>query len=236
MLSCASGTPSVCNPTVSKRSSCPPIPTSWKRFETLWASTLAPPDGALVLSVDEKSKIQALDRTQLVFPIRPGLPERQSHDYTRHGTTTLFAALDTTTAKVIGQCHERHRHQEFIRFLNLVDQPVPSDLDIHLIVDNYATHKTEPVKKWLLKRPPYHLHFTPTSASWLNVVERLFAELTSREIRRGTFNSVEQLKQTISEYLDQPNENPKPFNWTATADEIFSKVKRFCERTSLTLH
>lgn len=197
---------------------------------------LNPPDRALVLSVDEKSQIQALDRTQLVFPIRPGLPERQSHDYTRHGTTTLFAALDTATGKVIGQCHQRHRHQEFIKFLNVVDQQVPNDLDVHLIVDNYATHKTEPVKKWLLKHPRYHLHFTPTSASWLNVVERFFAEITSRQIRRGTFNSVEQLKQTITEYLDQHNENPKPFHWTATADEIFSKVKRFCERTSLTQH
>lgn len=197
---------------------------------------LHPPDRALVLSVDEKSQIQALDRTQLVFPIRPGLPERQSHDYTRHGTTSLFAALDTATGRVIGQCHERHRHQEFIKFLNLIERQVPHDLDVHLILDNYATHKTEPVRKWLHKHPRYQLHFTPTSASWLNVVERFFAELTNRKIRRGTFTSVEQLKQTIMEYLDQHNENPRPFHWTATADEILSKLKRFCERTSLTGH
>ncbi len=197
---------------------------------------LNPPDRALVLSVDEKSQIQALDRTQLVFPIRPGLPERQSHDYTRHGTTTLFAALDTATGKVIGQCHQRHRQGEFIKFLNLIDTQVSPDLDVHLIVDNYATHKTEKVKKWFLKHPRYFIHFTPTSASWLNMVERFFAELTNRQIRRGTFNSVQHLKQAIMEYLDQHNENPKPFNWIATADEILSKVKIFCERTHLTGH
>jgi len=197
---------------------------------------LHPPDRALVLSVDEKSQIQALDRTQLAFPIRPGLPERQSHDYTRHGTTSLFAALDTATGRVIGQCHGRHRHQEFIRFLNLIEQKVPQDLDVHLILDNYATHKTEPVKRWLHKHPRYQVHFTPTSASWLNVVERFFAELTNRQIRRGTFNSVQQLQQAIMAYLDHHNEQPTPFQWTATADDILSKVKRFCERTSLTGH
>jgi len=197
---------------------------------------LNPPERALVLSVDEKSQIQALDRTQLVFPIRPGLPERQSHDYTRHGTTSLFAALDTATGKVIGQCHARHRQQEFIKFLDLIGQRVPKNLDVHLIAGNYATHKTDAVKKWFLKHPRYHIHFTPTSASWLNVVERFFAELTNRQIRRGTFNSVEQLKQTIMEYLDQHNENPRPFNWTATANEIFAKINRFCVRTSNSLH
>lgn len=197
---------------------------------------LNPPDRALVLSVDEKSQIQALDRTQLAFPIRPGLPERQSHDYTRHGTTTLFAALDTATGKVIGQCHQRHRQDEFVKFLNLIDTQVSPELDVHLIVDNYATHKTEKVKKWFLKHPRYHIHFTPTSASWLNMVERFFADLTTRQIRRGTFRSVGQLKQSIMDYLDQHNENSKPFNWTATADEILSKVKRFCERTSRTEH
>ncbi len=145
-----------------------------------------PPARALVLSVDEKSQIQALDRTQLIFPLRPGLPERQSHDYTRHGTTTLFAALDTATGTVIGQCHQRHRQDEFIKFLNLIDSKVSPDLDVHLIADNYATHKTEAVKKWFLKHPRYHIHFTPTSASWLNVVERFFAELTNRQIRRGS--------------------------------------------------
>jgi len=197
---------------------------------------LNPPERAMVLSVDEKSQIQALDRTQLIFPIRPGLPERQSHDYTRHGTTTLFAALDTATGKVIGQCHQRHRQDEFIKFLNLIDTQVSPELDVHLIADNYATHKTEAVKKWFVKHPRYHIHFTPTSASWLNVVERFFAELTNRQIRRGSFNSVNQLKQTIMEYLDHHNENPNPFKWTATADEILSKVKRFCERSQNSEH
>lgn len=195
-----------------------------------------PPERALVLSVDEKSQIQALDRTQLLFPIRPGLPARQSHDYTRHGTTTLFAALDIATGNVIGQCHQRHRHDEFIKFLNLIDTKVSQELDVHLIADNYATHKTDAVKKWFLKHPRYHIHFTPTSASWLNVVERFFAELTNRQIRRGTFNSVEHLKKTIMEYLDHHNENTKPLAWTASADEILSKVKRFCERSQNSGH
>ncbi len=197
---------------------------------------LNPPERALVLSVDEKSQIQALDRTQLIFPIRPGLPERQSHDYNRHGTTTLFAALDTATGKVIGQCHQRHRQDEFIKFLNLIDTQVSPELDVHLIADNYATHKTDAVKKWFVKHPRYHIHFTPTSASWLNVVERFFAELTNRQIRRGSFNSVNQLKQVIMDYLDHHNENPKPFKWTASADEILSKVKRFCERSQNSQH
>ncbi len=197
---------------------------------------LNPPDRALVLSVDEKSQIQALDRTQLAFPIRPGLPERQSHDYIRHGTTTLFAALNTKTGEVIGKCHQRHRQDEFIKFLNLINTNVPSELDVHLIVDNYATHKTERVKKWLLKHPRYQLHFTPTSASWLNMIERFFAELTNKRIRRGTFYSVAQLIKAITEYLEMHNENPRPFVWTKSADEILSKVKRFCERTSRAGH
>lgn len=197
---------------------------------------LHPPDRALVLSVDEKSQIQALDRTQLIFPIRPGLPERQSHDYTRHGTTSLFAALDTATGKVIGQCHQRHRQQEFLQFLKLIDQQVPSDLDVHLILDNYATHKTDAVKKWFLKHPRYHAHFTPTSASWLNVVERFFGELTQKRIRRGSFNSVAELKTAITEYVEHHNQNPKPFTWTADADLILAKVKSVCERTSISGH
>jgi len=197
---------------------------------------LNPPERALVLSVDEKSQIQALDRTQLAFPIRPGLPERQSHDYTRHGTTTLFAALDMATGKVIGQCHQRHRQDEFIKFLNLIDTQVSPELDVHLIVDNYATHKTEKVKKWFLKHPRYYIHFTPTSASWLNMVERFFAELTNKKIRRGTFRSTSQLKKSIMNYLDHHNQNSKPFEWIATADQILSKVQSFCERTSRTEH
>ena len=195
-----------------------------------------PPQRALVLSVDEKSQIQALDRTQLAFPIRPGLPERQSHDYTRHGTTTLFAALDAATGQVIGQCHPRHRQDEFIKFLNLIDTRIPPKLDVHLIVDNYATHKTERVKKWFLKHPRYQIHFTPTSASWLNMVERFFAELTNKRIRRGTFHSVNQLKTAITDYLETHNENPRPFVWAKSADEIIAKVKRFCERTSNSEH
>lgn len=197
---------------------------------------LNPPDRALVLSVDEKSQIQALDRTQLAFPIRPGLPERQSHDYTRHGTTTLFAALNTKTGEVVGQFHQRHRQDEFIKFLNLINTNVSPELDVHLIVDNYATHKTERVKKWLLKHPRYQLHFTPTSASWLNMIERFFAELTNKRIRRGTFRSVAQLQTAITDYLEMHNENPKPFVWTKSADKILSKVKRFCERTSRAGH
>jgi transposase len=197
---------------------------------------LNPPDRALVLSVDEKSQIQALDRTQLAFPIRPGLPERQSHDYTRHGTTTLFAALNVKTGEVIGQCHQRHRQDEFIKFLDLIETQVPPELDVHLIVDNYATHKTERVKKWLLKHPRYQLHFTPTSASWLNMIERFFAEITNKRIRRGTFHSVAQLKKAITDYLEMHNENPKPFVWTKSANEILAKVKRFCERTSRAVH
>jgi transposase len=197
---------------------------------------LHPPERALVLSVDEKSQIQALDRTQLVFPIRPGLPARQSHDYTRHGTTSLFAALDTATGNVIGQCHPRHRHQEFLKFLDLIDRNVPPELDVHLVMDNYGTHKTESVHRWLLKRPRYHVHFTPTSASWLNVVERFFAELTEKRIRRGTFTSVAHLKGAIMDYLDHHNDRAKPFAWTATADDIFAKLARFCERTSLSGH
>jgi len=195
-----------------------------------------PPERALVLSVDEKSQIQALDRTQLAFPIRPGLPERQTHDYTRHGTVSLFAALNTATGMVIGQCHQRHRHQEFFKFLDLIDRQVPRELDIHLIMDNYGTHKTDSVKRWLLKRPRYHVHFTPTSASWLNLIERFFAELTEKRIRRGTFTSVDQLNQGIMDYLDAHNERAKPFIWTVTADDIFAKVTRFCERTHLTGH
>ena len=197
---------------------------------------LNPPERALVLSVDEKSQIQALDRTQLAFPIRPGLPERQSHDYTRNGTITLFAALNAKTGEVIGKCHHRHRQDEFIKFLNLINTNVHSELDVHLIVDNHATHKTERVKKWLLKHPRYQPHFTPTSASWLNMIERFFAELTNKRIRRGTFYSVAQLIKAITDYLEMHNEKPKPFVWTKSADEILSKVKRFCERTSRAGH
>jgi transposase len=197
---------------------------------------LNPPDRALVLCVDEKSQVQALDRTRLVLPLRPGIPERQTHDYIRHGTTSLFAALDIKTGRVIGACHRRHRQEEFVKFLDVIESRVPPDLDVHLVLDNYGTHKAPKVKRWFLRHPRYHLHFTPTSASWLNQVERFFAEITRRRIRRGTFESVRSLEQAIREYLQVHNRNPKAFVWAATADEILANVKRFCERTSETGH
>lgn len=192
---------------------------------------LDPPDNAVVFCVDEKSQIQALNRTQPLLPMDMDFPEARTHHYVRHGTTSLFAALNTATGEVLGACHRRHRHQEFLQFLAQIEVTVPADLDVHLIVDNYATHKTPKVRRWLAKRPRWHIHFTPKGASWLNLVERFFAELTTRRIRRGTFRSVAALEQAIREYLDQHNEDPKPFVWTATAEEIFGKLYRLCERT-----
>jgi transposase len=197
---------------------------------------LNPPEHALVLSVDEKSQVQALDRTRPVLPLRPGLAERQTHDYIRHGTTSLFAALDVKTGKVIGECHRRHRAQEFLKFLQEVDGQLPAEPHVHLVMDNYGTHKTPRVKRWFARHPRYHLHFTPTSASWLNQVERFFAEITRRRIRRGTFTHVRELEQAIHDYLKHHNRKPKPFVWTATAHTILNKVKRFCERTYVTQH
>jgi transposase len=197
---------------------------------------LQPPDRALVLSVDEKSQIQALDRSAPVLPLRPGQPERHAHDYIRHGTTTLFAALDVRTGRVIGECHARHRAREFRRFLDTVDAAVPRHLDVHLILDNYATHKTALIRRWLAKRPRYHVHFTPTSASWLNLVERWFVELTEKQIRRGVHRSTRELVDAIQHYLAATNETAKPFIWTKTADEILASVARFCERTSNSGH
>src|SRR5271167_1116936 len=185
---------------------------------------LNPPDRALVLCVDEKSQIQALDRTAPLLPMRPGQLERRSHDYTRHGTTSLFAAFDVKTGKVIGECHRRHRSTEFRKFLDTIDQAVPGDLDVHLILDNYGTHKTAPVRRWLAKRPRFHVHFTPTSASWINLVERWFAALTEKQIRRGVHRSVHQLEAAIKSYLALTNASPRPFIWTKTADEILSSV------------
>ena len=193
---------------------------------------LNPPDKALVLCVDEKSQIQALDRSQPVLPMRPGQAERRSHDYIRHGTTSLFAALDIATGSVIGRLHRRHRSKEFRKFLDAIDAAVPRDLDVHLILDNYGTHKTPAIRRWLAKRPRYHLHFTPTSASWLNLVERWFAGLTAKRIRRGVFRSTRQLETAIKDYLAVYNENPQPFVWTKTADDILKSVARFCMRTS----
>jgi transposase len=185
-----------------------------------------PPENALVLCVDEKSQIQALDRTQPMLPLRPGIPERQTHDYKRYGTTTLFAALNLIDGNVIAQCQPRHRHQEFLRFLRRIDRSVPAELDIHIVLDNYGTHTHEVVRQWLTERPRYHLHFTPTSASWLNMVERFFAEITERRIRRGTFRSVPDLKRAIVDYIRHRNKNPKPFVWTTKASAILRKVQR----------
>jgi transposase len=191
-----------------------------------------PPDHALVLCVDEKSQVQALDRTQPIFPLRPGLPEQRTHDYERHGTTSLFAALDIATGRVIGQCYRRHRHQEFLKFLEVIESKVPPDLEVHLVMDNYGTHKTEKVVRWFARHPRYRIHFTPTSASWINQVERWFAEITAKRIRRGSFDGVRSLEKAIHEYLDHNNQNPKPFVWTADADLILGKVQRLCERIS----
>lgn len=191
-----------------------------------------PPDRALVLCVDEKSQIQALNRTQPLLPMRPGQVERRTHDYARHGTTSLFAALDVKTGTVIGEFHRRHRSVEFRKFLDTIDQAAPSDLDVHLILDNYGTHKTAPVRRWLAKRPRFHVHFTPTSASWINLVERWFAALTEKQIRRGVHRSVRELETAIKQYLHVSNGSPKPFVWTKSADEILASVARFCARTS----
>ena len=187
---------------------------------------LNPPDKALVLCVDEKSQIQALDRTQPGLPMKKGRAGTMTHDYKRNGTTTLFAALNMLDGSVIGTCMPRHRHREFLRFLKLIDQKTPADLDLHLIVDNYATHKTPGVKRWLKSHPRFHLHFTPTSASWLNMVERFFAEITRKRIRRSAFKSVAELKSAIIEYLENHNADPKPFIWTKSASEILEKVAR----------
>ena len=187
---------------------------------------LSPPDNAIVLCLDEKSSVQALDRTQPSLPMTKGRAATMTHDYKRNGTTTLFAALDVLTGKVIGQCLPRHRHEEFLKFLRRIERQVPKGLQVHLICDNYATHKHPDVRAWLAKHPRFHMHFTPTSASWLNLVERWFRELTDKALRRGVFHSVPDLIAKIEEYLDAHNNDPKPFVWTATADEILAKVAR----------
>lgn len=187
---------------------------------------LDPPEHALVLCVDEKSQIQALDRTQPGLPLKKGRCGTMTHDYKRNGTTTLFAALNVAEGKLIGTCMPRHRHQEFIKFLRLIDEETPADLDLHLIVDNYATHKHPKVKSWLKRHKRFHLHFTPTSSSWLNLVERWFREITDKRIRRGVFRSVKELIAAIEDYLAKHNENPKSFTWTAKAEAILEKVRR----------
>jgi transposase len=190
---------------------------------------LNPPDRAIVLSVDEKSQIQALDRTQPILPLRPGLPARQTHDYERHGTTTLFAALNVLEGTVIAACQPKHRHQEFLRFLNRIHKSVDSSRQIHLVLDNYGTHKHPAVAKWLAARPRYHVHFTPTSSSWLNQIERWFAEITRKRIRRGTFHSVGDLTRAIQDYVQHYNRNPRPFQWVASASKIIQKVNKYKE-------
>lgn len=189
-----------------------------------------PPEHALVLCVDEKSQVQALDRTQPLLPMKPGFPEKRTHDYYRHGTTSLFAALDVASGEVLGRCYRQHRHQEFLRFLKVIDKEFPKDMELHLILDNYQTHKTAETQRWLIRHPRFRLHFIPTSTSWLNQVELWFAKITTQRIRRGSFNAVRELEQAIMDYIENHNHNPKPFAWTATADSIFDKIKAICER------
>lgn len=197
---------------------------------------LSPPVKAVVLCVDEKSQIQALDRTQPILPITPGLPERRTHDYMRHGTTTLFAALNIATGEVIGELHRRHRSGEFLQFLRTIEANVPPEQNVHLVMDNYGTHKTPAIKAWFARHPRFQVHFTPTSASWLNQVERWFAEITRKQIRRGTHRSTWALEQAIRQYLDTYNQHPRPFVWAKTADQILDSIRRFCLRISETGH
>ena len=192
---------------------------------------LKPPAHAAVFCVDEKPQIQALDRTQPLLPMRPGQVERRTYDYDRHGTTTLFAALNAKTSEVITQFHQRHRSVQFREFLDLIDTRAPRHLDVHIIMDNYGTHKTPLIRNWFAKRPRFHVHFTPTYSSWLSLVERWFAELTTKQIRRGAYQSVPQLKAAIQEFIDAHQADPKPFIWTKTADEILASIARFAQRT-----
>ena len=192
---------------------------------------LSPPERAVVLCVDEKSQVQALDRTQPLLPMRPGQAERRTHDYKRHGTTSLFAALDVKAGTIVGKCMPRHRAAEFRKFLDEVERNVPAGLDVHIVMDNYGTHKTKLIRSWFAKRPRWHVHFTPTSASWINQVERFFALLTERALRRGVFRSVTELEKAIADYIAATNADPKPFRWTKTADDILASIHRFCLRT-----
>ena len=209
-----------------------PDPLLIEKVRDLVGLYMNPPDHALVLCVDEKTQIQALDRTQPLLPLRPGQLERRTHDYKRHGTTSLFAALELKTNKVIAQLQHQHRSVEFRQFLDVIEAQVPSELDVHIIVDNYGTHKTALIRKWFAKRPRFHVHFTPTYGSWINLVERWFAELTNKRIRRGVFRSVKELETAIREYIDVHNEDPKPFVWTKTADQILASIARYAQRTT----
>jgi transposase len=190
------------------------------------------------LSIDEKSQIQALDRSQPILPMTPGSPERRANDYSRHGTTSLFSALNIATGEVIGKCFRRHRHQEFLKFMKEVDAAIPEEegVEIHVVMDHYATHKTPAVRRWFVGRPRYHVHFTPTGASWLNQAERFFAKIAEERIRRGAFRGVKQLERAIVDYPNEHNQNPKPFRWTASADLILDKVERVCKRINNSGH
>ena len=193
---------------------------------------LNPPDRAVVLCVDEKTQVQALDRSQPILPLRPRQAERRTHDYKRHGTTSLFAALDVKIGTIIGKCMPRHRAADFRRFLDMVEKNVPADLDVHVVMDNASSHKTKLIRDWFAKRPRWHVHFTPTSASWINQVERFFGMLTDDQIRRGAHRSVRELEAAITAYIDARNADPKPFRWVKSADEILAAVQRFCQRTN----
>jgi transposase len=197
-----------------------------EKLEAVVGLYLSPPEHAIVLCVDEKSQIQALDRTQPGLPLKKGRGATMTHDYKRNGTATLFAALNTLDGTVIGMCQERHRHQEWLKFLRVIDDLTPADKEVYLIADNYATHKHAKVQRWLKRHPRFHVYFTPTSASWLNMVERFFRDLTQNQLRRGIFRDVEELIMAIEGYIDRHNENPKPFIWTAKANDILEKVKR----------
>jgi len=197
-----------------------------EKLEDIVGLYLNPPEHAMVLCLDEKSQIQALDRTQPGLPLKPGRGQTMTHDYKRNGTATLFAALNAANGEVFGLCQERHRHQEWLKFLRLIDQTIPQNRELHLICDNYATHKHPKVQRWLERHPRFQMHFTPTSASWLNMVERFFRDLTHNQLRRGVFRDLEELIMTIESYIDRHNENPKPFIWTASAGDILEKVKR----------
>lgn len=197
---------------------------------------LNPPDRAVVLGVDEKPQIQALDRSQPILPLQPGQVERRAHDYVRGGTTSLFAALDVTSGKIIGEHHRRHRGIEFRKFLDTIDHQVPQELDVRLVLDNYGTHKTSLIQRWSLRHARFHVHFTPKGGSWINQVERFFAELTNRQLRRGAHRSTLDLERAIRDYIDVTNRTPTPFVWTKTADAILAAIERFCQRISGTGH
>ena len=232
------GQRSACSRTVAKRSrsSDPLFVDKVRDIVGLYLSPPnSPPNRALILCIDEKSQIQALDREQPVLPMTPGVPERRTHSYVRHGTTSLFAALDVASGFVIGKCYKRHREAEFLNFLKEIDAQVPEGLDIHIVVDNYATHKTPKIKAWLGRRPHYHVHFTPTSASWINQVERWFAELTRKRLQRGVHTSIRQLEADIRSFIDRHNQNPTPFKWNKSAYQILASVKRSCHKVQHTL-